>query len=171
MTEAFHCQMKSDQPGKHQRSAASNTDQIDFDRVRVKSVFYRMFHFKRSPRVWLADFNNSTGNRSCFFFFRYSIQKPSCPPGCSICRMEWAPCMITFLWWKHRDTNQFLNELPIKNANIFKLPLDIFHEMNIISIKEDTYYKNIQDMQTIHKSRNFKHTAFPSTGKQWKQTV
>ena len=26
-------------------------DQIDFDRVRVKSAFYRMFHFKRSPRV------------------------------------------------------------------------------------------------------------------------
>ena len=28
MTEAFHCQMKSDQPGKHQRSASADADQI-----------------------------------------------------------------------------------------------------------------------------------------------
>ena len=89
MTEAFHCQMQPDQPGKHQRSSSANADQIDFERFRVKSVFYCMFHFKRSPRVWLADFNNSTGKRPCFFSFRYLIQNPSCPPGCSICCMEW----------------------------------------------------------------------------------
>ena len=51
MAEAFHGQMQPDQAGKHQRPSAADTDEIDSDRMRVKTVFDRMFHFRISPRV------------------------------------------------------------------------------------------------------------------------